>query len=102
MNTTRTSEPRLELISMTDFDSVKNIANISFIGAGGKQVSMWIHETTFKKLVSGSWDANELGQPTATQAQLKEAIKSYVGGNPVRWFTDSANAIMMRRTQGAK
>ena len=85
---------------MVEFDQVKDTANIAFISPKGNPVSIWIHRTTFEKLMVGPWDSNNLGDPNLYQRHLREALKRRIRGGYIQWFNDNAERIMKDNTTG--
>lgn len=85
-------------VEMVDYDPVKERACFSYISSKGKPLSLWIHRTTFYKLLHGPWEQEKMGEPTLQQKELRDSIRTSIKGHYGKWFEDVANDIMKQRT----
>jgi hypothetical protein len=85
-------------VEMVNYDPVKDSANVAFISSKGNPMSLWIHRTTFEKLMLGPWDTVQMGDPTIYQRELRDSLKRKVRGGYMQWFEENSNRIMKDNT----
>lgn len=89
-------------VEMVNYDQVKDSAQVAFISSKGNPMSLWIHRSTFEKLMLGPWDSTKLGDPTLYQRELRDSLKRKVRGGYIQWFEDNSNRIMKTNTIAEK
>jgi len=94
----------LKRVEMVDYDPVKEMAQITFVGSKSTPVTIWIHRATFEALNS-KWDDKAMGgRPFPQQKELKDAIErsKEISKDPMGWFKGESNEIIRKAAQRAK
>jgi len=89
----------IDRVSMIDYDQVKQMANFAYLSPHGQSGKVWIHKSTFDKLMNGKWDDSEYGEPSLFQRDLKTAVLSQVKKNFTEWFDVESNNLLTEATK---
>lgn len=84
-------------VELTSYDPVRERARIAFIDSKGRPTAIWIHKNTYRALLVGPWDSNQMdGPPNAFQEELYNAFSASIKEKPMKWLETNANKLMMQ------